>query len=344
MACPPGTDPVICDAADFVQRTRGRPFKTFPDVALVDDAEFEAVVEAKVASAQAELTETGLALQALGLIGADQSYVDLYRSWLLLDAFGLYDPVSERLVVRGQAFDLHLQGVLIRRLTNALDDQWFDLGRETADAEAAYGFAAVVEGNGSRVERAWVQSLEPALQVEYRAQQGAAASAEELARKQSLPPAVRQLGSSPTVDGDRYVTDLLGTGEAAVDVALADPPTTSEQVLHPGLDRSTDPELVVPIPAIDGGAAAVADGRLGELTLRLWLGRVAADGWGGDRFVTWRQGGSASVRVDVGADSAADLEDLLGAAEAWAAGDEEQRTAAPITTEAGQLVRITGCA
>lgn len=344
VACPEGTDPVICDAAEFVQQTRRRSFKTFPPVALLGDADFDAEVRSQLAGAEAELAETGVILRALGLLPPDASYVELYRSLIEVGVVGFYDPDSERLVVRGQEFDLFAQGVLVHELTHALDDQWFDLDRESGDGDATYAFSAVVEGNASRVDRLWFRSLAPDQQAAYRAQERSAVSADELELLRSLPAAVQRLQASPYVDGEAYVSDLVaGGGEPAVDAALSEPPTTSEQVLHPGLDRAADPEIVVPLPATDPTVDPEVDGRLGELLLRLWLGRVAADGWGGDRFVAWRQGSASCLRVDVGADSPADLEDVLGAAEAWVAGDGEQRSVEAITTEAGELLRISGC-
>ena len=38
--CPSGVPAEVCDAAAFVENFRGRPFKDFPTVELVDDEAF----------------------------------------------------------------------------------------------------------------------------------------------------------------------------------------------------------------------------------------------------------------------------------------------------------------
>ena len=59
---------------------------------------------------------------------------------------------------------------LVHELTHALDDQVFGLERpelEERTDEADFGFSALVEGNASRVDAAYVESLSPDEQVEY---------------------------------------------------------------------------------------------------------------------------------------------------------------------------------
>ncbi len=344
LACPDGVDPVICEAAAFVEEVRGRPFKTFPTVTLLSDAELDAALAAELDAATNDIATDGVVLQALGLLEPDQSYVEVFRQLLAVGVVGFYDPDDGRLVVRGTELDLYAQGVLVHELTHAFDDQWFDIGREQVDDEAAYGFTAVVEGNASRLDQLWVASLDAEDRALHAQQERDAITDADLAIFASLPEVARLLQASPYVDGLTYVADLAAEGgEDAVDEALTTPPTSSEEVLHPGVDRAIDLEIVVPIPAVDAGVEPLEDGRLGELLVRLWLGRVAADGWGGDRYVSWRAGSASCIRVDLITDSAADQEDLEGAVEAWVDIDPTRRGAVPVQTEAGALLRVTGC-
>ncbi|MEM9612700.1 MAG: hypothetical protein AAGA59_07195 [Actinomycetota bacterium] len=343
-ACPEGTDPVICDAAAFVEQVRGRSFKTFPTVTLLTDAELDAELAAELDAVQNEIATDGVVLQALGLLDPDQSYVEVFRSLLAVGVVGFYDPADGRLVVQGTELDLYAQAVLVHELTHAFDDQWFDIARDHSDDEEAYGFTAVVEGNASRVDQLWVASLDPEERAAYAQQEREAISDADLAIFASLPEVARLLQASPYVDGLTYVADLAAAGgEDAVDEALTTPPTSSEEILHPGLDRLDDLEIVVPVPSIDAGVEPLENGRLGELVVRQWLGRVAADGWGGDRYVSWLAGSASCIRVDLITDSAADQQDLAAAVEAWVAVDPTRRGAEPVQTEAGALLRVTGC-
>lgn len=343
-SCPAGTDPVICDAAAFVEAVRGRQFKTFPAVTLLSDAELDAELAAELAAVEDELAVDGVVLEALGLLEPGQSYVEVYRSLLEVGVVGFYDPDDGRLVVGGTELDLYAQGVLVHELTHAFDDQWFDIARDHPDDEAAYAFTAIVEGNASRLDQLWVASLDAEDRALYAQQERDAISDADLAIFSSLPEAVRLLQASPYVDGLTFVADAAAAGgEDAVDEALTAPPTSSEEILHPGVDRTVDLEIVVPVPAVDAGVEPLENGRLGELLVRLWLGRVAADGWGGDRYVAWQAGGASCIRVDLTADSLADQEDLVGAVEAWISLDPERRGAGPVQTEAGTLLRVTAC-
>ncbi|MGF1598326.1 MAG: hypothetical protein ACFCVK_15565 [Acidimicrobiales bacterium] len=343
MTCPADVDPVICDAAAFVQRTRGRPFLTFPVIELLDDVAFEEALLADFEEYRDDLEVNEVLLIALGLLEPDVSLVDAYRSSLEIGVVGFYQPDGGRLVVRGAELDLYVQQVLVHELTHALDDQWFDLDRDDAvDDEAGYGFTAVVEGNASRVDRRWEAALGPAERADLQRQELRALSPEELQIYLSLPPVLQQLQASPYVDGARYVDHLLAQdGEAGVDRALTSPPTTSEEVLHPGLDRASDPEIdVEPPPA---GGPVLDEGRLGELVVELWLGPTAADGWGGDRYVTWTEGDRSCVAVDLVGDDDVESAEQLEAAKRWAAEAADDRSVAVVTIDAGDGVRVTGC-
>ena len=343
-ACPVELDRAICDAAEFVQRIRGRAFDPFPDVRLLAPDEFTAAAAAVFDPRGPEVAAREVQLRSLGLLAPDESYADALGSLLAVGVQGFYTPGNGELVVRDEGdVDLFTQQVLVHELTHALDDQAFGLARQTLDAEAAYGLNAVVEGNARRVENLWVASLdddERALLAEARA---AARSPEEEAVLDAVPAVVERLLRSPYEDGADYVSTLVdGRGERAADEALRAPPTSSEEVLHPLTNRAIEAEVIVPPPPSDADPGS--GGRLGELMIRQWLGRVAGEGWGGDRYVTWTVDEVTCLRVDIATDSDDDHVDVAAAAETWAEADPSNRTVDVINTEAGRLNRITGCA
>ena len=343
LDCPVGVDEVICRAAEFVQIQRERPFQEFPTVEILPDAEFDAALLEDFDSYTADIEAWGVTLKALGLVDPDTDLVDIYRQSLSLGVVGFYDTITGRLVVRGDDFGIYAQLVLVHELTHALDDQWFDLDREQPDGEADYGFSAVIEGNASRVENEWREGLGPDEQSQLLQEETSALSAEDLSALLALPPVILELDYSPYTDGLIYTSTVAAAGgEAAVDEALTDPPTSSEEVLHPSTDRATDPEDVVDIPPADGEVAE--EGRLGELLVTQWLGRSAATGWGGDGYASWTdEQGRSCIVADMVADDASELEELRTAAEGWAA-DGADRTVEDIDLAAGTGIRATGCA
>ena len=80
----------------------------------------------------------------------------------------------------------------------------------------------------------------------------------------------------------------------------------------------------VPAPPADG--AVVSQGVMGQLTLALMLAasvdgataEAAADGWGGDRYVAWRNGNQTCVRLAVVMDSPEHTAELGQALTEWA--------------------------
>ena len=341
--CPSDIDPLICDAADFVQQARGRPFRTFPTVEILEDEAFDAELLSDFEEYQAELDVDGRVLAALGLLDPDVSLVEAFRDALEVGVVGFYDPETGRLVVRGVELDLYAQLILVHELTHAFDDQWFDLDRDDfVDDDEEYGFVAVVEGNASRIEDLWRSQLDVAARALLGEQELAALSPEDLRRYLALPPIMLNLLLSPYIDGAVYIERLVASeGEAAIDRAVAAPPTSSEEILHPGTDRASDPEVVIAAPP--AGGDVVDQGRLGELLIRLWLGRVAGDGWGGDSYVMWAEDGKDCLTVDLAADSEADLADLRSAAQIWLSERPADRSVVDFGLGPESTLRVTAC-
>jgi hypothetical protein len=342
LECPTGIDIVICEAADFVQVARERPFQEFPEVEILPDADFDVALLDDFDSYRAELEAWEVTLTALGLLDPEIDLVQTYRDSLALGVVGFYDPLTGRLVVRGDEFDLYSQLVLVHELTHALDDQWFGLDRQLADGEADFGFSSVVEGNAVRVENEWRDSLGPDDQARLSTEEAQSLSADELDALLTLPAIILEIDYAPYTDGFTYTATVAASGgEAAVDDALTEPPTSSEEILHPSTDRSTDPEVVLDAPP--AGGEVVEEGRLGELMIRQWLGRPAGTGWGGDRYVSWVDGtGRSCIVVDLVGDDDAEQDEVLTAAESWA-GAAEGRTIEEVTVEEGTVVRAAGC-
>jgi hypothetical protein len=109
-------------------------------------------------------------------------------------------------------------------------------------------------------------------------------------------PLVESAAAFPYTDGTNFVSVLYRQGGwREVARAFADPPRSTEQVLHPekffGGDEPVRVRLPDPRGAL-GGWRALAEDTLGELYMRIYLERYlpfdqairASAGWGGDRY------------------------------------------------------------
>ena len=345
MACPAGVPLEICEAAAFVETVRGRPFKSFPTVQLVED---DAFAERLLRDFDDELPEIEISTQvwrSLGFIEPDDDLAEILATSYEIGTVGAYFTDTKELYVQGTDLDLYARSVVVHELTHAHDDQWLDLDREEyedATDEIAYGFSALVEGNAQRVEGAWRDSLTADQLDELEALEASVLSPEDIALYTSLPRMLLLLQISPYIDGENLVGEIEQTGgEEAVDAAITSPPSTSEQVLHPEL-LNIEPALAVAAPPTDGGAAVLEQGMVGELAFDHWFGQAAGDGWGGDSYVTWRTASGACTWIDVVGDTETDTNDLQKAAARWALGSAE-REVERVDVDSGQVVRITGC-
>jgi hypothetical protein len=123
-----------------------------------------------------------------------------------------------------------------------------------------------------------------------------------------------------------FVRQLLDDGgQARLDAAFANPPTTSEQVLEPTTYLRGEGALPVPAPQPDGALAN--KGVIGAFVLRELLasggvsGRItdkAVEGWGGDSYVTWHDDQERScIRATFVGDTPADTGEIADALEEW---------------------------
>jgi hypothetical protein len=138
-----------------------------------------------------------------------------------------------------------------------------------------------------------------------------------------------------------FVSDLYRAGGfPLVDAAFADPPTTSEQILHPQKYLDGEGARTVKAPKVPSGWSGVVSDVLGELDTRILLGRCldkataqkAAAGWSGDRFAIFETNEKAVAMAWVSAwDTEADAKEMEAALNAsaacWQNGSDEDLAA-----------------
>ena len=345
-APPSDLEATVRELSDFVAGERGGPFEEEVPVELLDDDAFVDRLQEDEERDEASVEESQRLLRAVGLLDADDDLVEAVDTASAEGVLGFYDPEEDALVVRGSDLSAGVRSTLVHELTHAWDDQHFELDRpalEDADDETWFGFSSLVEGNAVRVEGAWERTLSQEERVELRSDEGSAA---DRLRSADVPDIVLQLLTLPYVAGSSLVDELARAGgEPRVNTAFGAPPTTSEQVLDPTTYvDGAEPAVPVPEPAADGpvqdrgvyGAAGVLLTLIDRISVD--DAQRAAEGWGGDRYVTWADEDRTCVRIAFAGDEPSDVDELRSAWSAWA----DDGNGAEVREDDGRVV-VTSC-
>ena len=281
-----------------------------------------------------QLRDTEDLLIALGLLPQGASLRAITLAFQAGQVAGYYSPEDDELFVvsRSGRVGGAEKATYAHEFTHQLQDQRFDLGAlgiETTDqSDRALARLALVEGDATSVQTEWMTSFLDARELgEVLA---AALDPAALEALQNAPAYLRDTATFPYEDGLAFVSRLLaGGGYAAVDAAYADPPDSTEQVLHPDLYLVREPPIAVELPdglpaALGAGWTEAARDTLGELIIRTWLreggvtvanARAASAGWGGDRLALLRGAdGGIAVALLTAWDTTADADEFAAAA------------------------------
>jgi hypothetical protein len=211
-----------------------------------------------------------------------------------------YDPLGHRLAVPDWIPLSEQRPALAHALAHALVDQRFGIrqrleidleGQHHLDGDAERARLALVEGDAALT----VLELDDPRGM-LPASHALAPFADAIAGVPGprAPAWLRAVASFTHADGLAFVARVRARQPwSAVDAAWADPPRSSEQVLHPEKYDAREAPLLVPRPpaqAFGEAWRAAGDDVLGELGVRVWLNAAvpeiiaerAAAGWGGD--------------------------------------------------------------
>jgi hypothetical protein len=268
-----------------------------------------------------ELARDNLVLRALGLLTEEQDLRELTQELYAAQVLGYYDFTEKRMVVvsdTGLTAEARL--TYAHEYAHALQDAAFDIGAareesDLADDDAALARVALEEGDATAVMFEW------ALDGNLTPEELLGISAQPLPDMTGIPEWMVQQLTLPYTAGFQFVSQLqFSGGWSAVDAAYADPPASTEQVLHP--ETYLEGESPLEVEGVDV-AAALGDGwtevestTIGEAMVVIWmdqLGVSAADaaeagtGWGGDRLrVAQGPGGEWALAWSIAFDTPAD--------------------------------------
>ena len=328
---PGAWDERVADLAAFVEEERGLEFDHPVFVDFLAEEEFNALVttdEAELTDEDREdIENTAATLRALGLLAAD---VDLFQAANDLGEVGilaLYDDEVERVRVKGTEVGVGERVTLVHELTHALQDQHFDLGRleEFEEETESSSFRALVEGDATRVENAYLLSLDDGEQAEVEEE---ALAGQEDFDEEDLPPVLAALFAAPYALGEPLASTIVeADGTDGLDEALREPPTTDEALLDPLGYLAGDAALDVEAPELADGEEEIDRGVFGSIGWYVMLAQridpntalVAVDGWGGDAYVAYERAGTVCVRIAYRGDTPEDAAELEDALAAWVA-------------------------
>lgn len=312
---PATTDERIADTMRRTESIRGlKALEAVPYRFLAGDAAFDDVLAEWHASDAADETRAeALALGRLGLLPRGFDILSVLDWSTRTGVLGYYEPDEERITVVADEADVgpgELM-VLAHEHAHALQDQHF--GLQASDVplgdEAAVALDALTEGEAMLVMAIWVMKRLGSAGLEEIEAEDIPLDVMPL---DEVPPLLYRTGEFPYVDGLAFVYDIWSAGGwEAVDALWADPPVSSEQIMHPERYPHDVPELIdLPdlAPAMGPGWETAADLTLGEMRIGVLLadGRPWADaegtdddpfgfprlaehgsaeGWGGDRLI-----------------------------------------------------------
>lgn len=339
---------VVRELQDYVEQARQLEFTRDVEVELLDGTAFEDRLLADFEENLDQLEEAEVFYRALALLDDDRSLADHLRQFYAQGVLGFYDTETDELVVRGSQLTPYVRQTIVHELVHAIDDQNFELFRpeyDDRDDEISGTFGAVVEGNARRIDQQWLAEQPEEIQAQVAAEEAEFGEGIDI---DNVPYALIFEIAAPYEFGELFVDHIVaGQGERAVNEALTTPPETSEQILFPEVYDRREPAVEVPTPEPEGDP--VDEGVLGALLLFGFLtdpetgidpitATRGVDGWGGDRYVTWKDGDANCVRIDMVGDTDDDTAELRRAVTDWT----ELRGVGTVSNVDGR-VRLESC-
>ena len=341
-SAPPAAE-VYSQIRTAVEAIRGLQPTADVDPVTIDEAQLRVNLTAEF---DAENTASDLkfseeSLIALGLLPAGSSLRDLILDFQGSSVAGYYSPDKNELFVVSRSGGLGPaeEVTYSHEFTHQLQDQRFDLDKLGQDAtnqsDRALAQLALVEGDAVSVQNRWtIANLTP---EEMGQLLTASLDPKALEALQRAPAYLRETSLFPYLSGNPFVESLIATGGGyqAVNDAFANPPASTEQILHPEKYATREAPIDVKLPAdlatkMGSGWTDAGQDTLGEFVLRLWLtehavpsadASMAAAGWGGDRLALLRgPDGATTVYLETDCDSLVDASEFAAAAKTAVAG------------------------
>lgn len=253
-----------------------------------------------------------------------QLQVDLLGEQVL----GYYDPEKDELFVLRESKDLgpSSKQTLAHEIVHALQDQYYNLDKllpdDGNDDDRSLAIRSLVEGDATLAGLSYVRDNFTQDEIQQFLNESSSGDTSVL---NSAPAYLRESLYFPYDAGANFVNELLKrNGFATVDEALADPPASTEQILHPDkyFDSPRDEPVQVALePLTDtlGAGWTMKDwGTLGEFDLRIILEENGASdpdegaaGWGGGSYAFYQDGDMGLMQIRIEWDSTGESQEFF---------------------------------
>jgi len=273
----------------------------------LDRAALATEVEAYVAreTPKAAIEGQGTMLKLLGLVPADFDFLEGNIKLMREQLAGFYDSAQQTMVMASDLAKPEQEATLLHELVHAFQDQHFELGKRLkyeplqgdklaalhtlaeGDATSAMLGAALRE-QGYDINQLSDEMLSDRMRMTFQS------------KSPEIPAVIKRAALAPYLDGLTFVNELRRSGGwKLVDKVWADPPQSTEQLLHPEKHAAKESWRTFASPKPPrAGCEIVYEDVIGEQGLKIlfeeWVdGRDAAagaEGWNGDRVTLFRCG------------------------------------------------------
>lgn len=346
---PPDPAAMARDLVAEVAETRGLPFEREVPVRVIDDGAARVHLLSRIHEFQSEdeMRRSERAYRRLGLLPQGYDVLDAFLDVMREQAAGYYDPATGAFYLLDDVPTTSARIVMVHELTHALEDQHFDLDgrlREVLDNDdRLLARSAIHEGSATLLMTLYLTKKLMAGEIGADAlesfggieRSGALGALPQVLQRQLVVPYV--LGPAFLARGNLAAVATGAFPVTDVDGAYADPPESSEQILHPAKywgpgerDEPLEVGLGTAGSVLGDGFELVATGVLGELGIGPLVGaptpvdladlRVmdgerwtndAAAGWDGDRWELWGRGDTDVILLGSVWDTEADAVEFL---------------------------------
>ncbi|MBN2554760.1 MAG: hypothetical protein JXA97_02375 [Anaerolineales bacterium] len=246
-----------------------------------------------------------LVLRLLGVVDESFDPAAFFLSFYGEQIAGEYDPEEESIVMLcNSGFGGTERLTYVHTYTQVLQDQNFDfeagLGYTQAscseETDRCAAVEALIEGDAALLQSQWLRIFASAQDAE---ELTAFLNGFDTPVFDQAPLFIRSRLLFPYVEGMSFVLDAyLAGGWAGVDAIYAEPPVSTEQILHFERYPHDEPiSLQKPdlVPILGAGWRTISAQSLGEFQLQSFLdtflsetdAAMATEGWGGDLFLAY---------------------------------------------------------
>ncbi len=296
---------------------------------IVEPDELAEIVTERDRDAEAveRLAASTRVLAALRHVPVDADLEGIIDDLQSASVIGLYDPTEDVAYVSSAELPLSpgAATTAAHEILHALQDQHFDLSRlddiPLEDGDAALAFLSVVEGDAVILEEEWAATHQDEEERREAEQEQLDGAAEQLAVLDDVPAYIVESFVFPYVAGERFVASLIEEGGyELVDDALADPPTTTLEILDPQayLDGVEVAEVEAGLPPADGEEVFASSFGAFDLLALFGAAEDPEAQAGSATWPAWRGGALRAWEVD----------ETLVVGAAWRFADEESATTA----------------